>query len=745
MNGAGDSPWKRDVKIAAVWRLVAMASPLLVLSFAIALVSGLRGLTGNELLLVLGDAFAIVSLTTLGCTLVLGRLVTTRAAGRSRPPLAFAAVAALPWFVGAGLMLSALSRIQRTVEEASPGHDTILDIGGTYESTMVWAAGEMATAPLFAGVALSLALGGPARFAPTDHPRDEGAARRIAQLIFASFAFFFAVDGYCQWRLMYSVHALLSEDLALATPDILLQAAASAAGIARVLPWLAGALGGVTLALLARERRRADQGRHLVGPLLWTVVAGVLLFSAQGLARSSLRAGVVARAAERSASLNGFEPVVLSPLEPIESRLSITAPDLLVGPRAVRERAGGEALDSPEALSGALKEILRLHRLRHGDDGERGPGALPGGPCGEDAECGPGRRGPPEALTCVLGTGRPPLQLLLDGRTPASRLREVARLAVDAGFGELVLLSAHHAPGTYAALHEEHPVAALFLAQLHDEISVGLAGECGPAEDYQYTSFTIGAEGIGEVGDGEVRVITAPDLRAHLQSAPGRPIFLALTDESTGGALASSLVQLRDASSDPRGVALFGSSTDIARLMPVVVTEPPSALTAPADTTAAPPAPRDDSDEHAEDGSRAIASGRPYQWNRRARPARPRLHAVVEVGEVSVRTNGAEARDEVTSDWSRATRALARHHRADLRGCYQPELDVRPDLEGGVDIRVLVDDAGGVIQTVVPSSTLRNQPTEACLSRSLRSWQFPSPPGESVVVLDVHFTLHSRN
>ncbi len=85
-----------------------------------------------------------------------------------------------------------------------------------------------------------------------------------------------------------------------------------------------------------------------------------------------------------------------------------------------------------------------------------------------------------------------------------------------------------------------------------------------------------------------------------------------------------------------------------------------------------------------------------------------------------------------------ATQALGEAHAA-LEGCYRDRLAVRADLEGDVDVRVIVDYAGKVHQLAITRDTTGDPPLVACVKGALETLQMPGSPSGGQFDLPLHF------
>jgi tetratricopeptide (TPR) repeat protein len=78
---------------------------------------------------------------------------------------------------------------------------------------------------------------------------------------------------------------------------------------------------------------------------------------------------------------------------------------------------------------------------------------------------------------------------------------------------------------------------------------------------------------------------------------------------------------------------------------------------------------------------------------------------------------------------------------ASIRACYEDQLAVYPNLEGRVEVKVVVGAGGRVIDADVMSSSLDNDLAESCILAQVRSWNVPSGEQAGVSVAKVPFNF----
>jgi hypothetical protein len=84
-----------------------------------------------------------------------------------------------------------------------------------------------------------------------------------------------------------------------------------------------------------------------------------------------------------------------------------------------------------------------------------------------------------------------------------------------------------------------------------------------------------------------------------------------------------------------------------------------------------------------------------------------------------------------------------RRHRAQIRFCYEKQLNRFPKLAGKVTLSWVISMDGSVKKPRVKSSSLKNKDVESCMIRSLGGWRFPKPQG-GVVAVDYPFMFGSQ-
>lgn len=83
-------------------------------------------------------------------------------------------------------------------------------------------------------------------------------------------------------------------------------------------------------------------------------------------------------------------------------------------------------------------------------------------------------------------------------------------------------------------------------------------------------------------------------------------------------------------------------------------------------------------------------------------------------------------------------------NKAQVRYCYEVELQRDQNLEGKVAVKWIIGATGAVAQVVVTESTMRSPRVGQCLAEKIRGWRFPQPAGGGVVEVNYPFVFTSR-
>lgn len=83
-------------------------------------------------------------------------------------------------------------------------------------------------------------------------------------------------------------------------------------------------------------------------------------------------------------------------------------------------------------------------------------------------------------------------------------------------------------------------------------------------------------------------------------------------------------------------------------------------------------------------------------------------------------------------------------NKAQIRYCYEIELQRDQDLDGKVAVKWIIGATGAVTQVVIAESTLKSSRVGQCLTEKIRSWRFPQPAGGGVVEVNYPFVFKSN-
>jgi hypothetical protein len=84
-------------------------------------------------------------------------------------------------------------------------------------------------------------------------------------------------------------------------------------------------------------------------------------------------------------------------------------------------------------------------------------------------------------------------------------------------------------------------------------------------------------------------------------------------------------------------------------------------------------------------------------------------------------------------------RKVVHEHRAQIRTCYETQLNARPDLSGKLVAAWTIDPAGAVTESHTQETTLRDRNVEGCVAARIRTWRFPIPKGGGEVFVTYPF------
>ncbi|XXF75313.1 adventurous gliding motility protein GltG [Myxococcaceae bacterium GXIMD 01537] len=84
-------------------------------------------------------------------------------------------------------------------------------------------------------------------------------------------------------------------------------------------------------------------------------------------------------------------------------------------------------------------------------------------------------------------------------------------------------------------------------------------------------------------------------------------------------------------------------------------------------------------------------------------------------------------------------RQVIQRNRGQIRYCYESQLNRVPKLNGKVAIKFVIKADGSVASSEVAQSTAGDAELEQCVAGRVRTWQFPKPKGDGVVVVTYPF------
>lgn len=110
---------------------------------------------------------------------------------------------------------------------------------------------------------------------------------------------------------------------------------------------------------------------------------------------------------------------------------------------------------------------------------------------------------------------------------------------------------------------------------------------------------------------------------------------------------------------------------------------------------------------------------------------RPRVPRATGGGKVDI--HGSLAKEVI--------RRVIQRHLPEVRACYQQRLNARPDLQGRLAVKFMIDPTGLVRVAAKESSDLNDAETDQCIVSAVKRWTFPQPEGGGVVMVTYPFVL----
>jgi len=86
-----------------------------------------------------------------------------------------------------------------------------------------------------------------------------------------------------------------------------------------------------------------------------------------------------------------------------------------------------------------------------------------------------------------------------------------------------------------------------------------------------------------------------------------------------------------------------------------------------------------------------------------------------------------------------AIREVIRSNIGQIRGCYENALVRKPQLQGKVAVRFVIDKSGSVSEATRADSTVEDDALVECITNTVLGWVFPQPQGGSVVIVTYPF------
>jgi hypothetical protein len=88
-----------------------------------------------------------------------------------------------------------------------------------------------------------------------------------------------------------------------------------------------------------------------------------------------------------------------------------------------------------------------------------------------------------------------------------------------------------------------------------------------------------------------------------------------------------------------------------------------------------------------------------------------------------------------------AINATIAKYLAQVRRCYEKQLQITPNIQGLVEMSFQINSSGRLNYAKVKRSTLKNKPTESCISKKMMAWDFPKPKGGVTQAVNYPFML----
>ena len=85
---------------------------------------------------------------------------------------------------------------------------------------------------------------------------------------------------------------------------------------------------------------------------------------------------------------------------------------------------------------------------------------------------------------------------------------------------------------------------------------------------------------------------------------------------------------------------------------------------------------------------------------------------------------------------------VVRRHKPEVRFCYEQALVSRPDLEGRVAVRFIVQPDGHVSTSVTQNQTIGSDRVSECVTNAVTRWGFPQ--SEGITAVTYPFVFHTN-
>jgi len=105
--------------------------------------------------------------------------------------------------------------------------------------------------------------------------------------------------------------------------------------------------------------------------------------------------------------------------------------------------------------------------------------------------------------------------------------------------------------------------------------------------------------------------------------------------------------------------------------------------------------------------------------------------ALAASGPAAVPLDAVSAHGQSEADARAAVREIVRGRINEVKGCYDHELALHPDLAGRIVIQFTIAANGEVVGSTLKRSTMQNAAVENCTERAVRRWTFPKPPASA--------------